>query len=260
VKLSFNRKPVARDLRLRLFPAVAGAAAALLLVKAVEFSVTQKPAAEPIAQFALERPDPLVTGSTSPPKEEPASPSKEKKPAPAPPPEPGTKVDLEAPATSQAEKELLERLAKRRQELEQREQELQTRENLLKAADKKMEQRILELKNLEGNAAQKAEQSQEQPQAGLKNLVVMYEAMKPKDAARVFDKLSMQVLIPVVQAMNPRKMSEILAAMSPDVAGRLTVELAARSLNVPPPAVAPAAAASGALPAGELQAIPQKKP
>ena len=136
---------------------------------------------------------------------------------------------------------------------------MQTRENLLKAADKKLETRIQELKNLEGNVPQKTDQAAEQAQAGLKNLVVMYEAMKPKDAARVFDKLSMQVLIPVVQAMNPRKMSEVLAAMSPDVAGRLTVELAARSLNVPPPAPAPAAAAGGALPAGELQAIPQKK-
>ena len=246
-----NRKPVGRDLKLRLFPAVAGAAAALLFMKVVELSVSSKPSFDPFAGFTAVRGDPLTTGSTEPAKDK----KKEEPPAP-----PGTKVDLESPPVSAAEKELLERLAKRRQELEQREQDLQTRENLLKAADKKLETRIQELKAMEGNAP-KAEQNQEQAQAqaGLKNLVIMYEAMKPKDAARVFDKLSMQVLIPVVQAMNPRKMSEVLAAMSPDVAGRLTVELAARSLNTPAPAQAAAPAPAGQLPAGELQAIPQKK-
>jgi flagellar motility protein MotE (MotC chaperone) len=250
LKLAWNRKPVGRDFRLRLFPAVAGAAAALLLLKAVELATLPPAAVDPAATLTILKGDPAVTGST-------AAPNEKKKEEPPPPPA-GTKVDLEAPATSAAEKELLERLAKRRQELEQREQDLQTRENLLKAADKKLETRIQELKNLEGNVP-KTEQASEQVQAGLKNLVVMYEAMKPKDAARVFDKLSMQVLIPVVQAMNPRKMSEILAAMSPDVAGRLTVELAARSLNTPVPPPAPSAAAPGRLPAGELQAIPQKK-
>lgn len=251
MKLSFNRKPIGWDVRIRLFPAVAGAAAALLFVKVVELSVTSRPSLDPFAGFTAIRKDPATTGSTEPPKEK-------KKEEPLPPPA-GTKVDLDSPPASAAEKELLERLAKRRQELEQREQDLQTRENLLKAADKKLETRIQELKNLEGNAP-KPEQTPEQTQAGLKNLVIMYEAMKPKDAARVFDKLSMQVLIPVVQAMNPRKMSEVLAAMSPDVAGRLTVELAARSLNAPAQAPAPSAAPAGQLPAGELQAIPQKKP
>jgi flagellar motility protein MotE (MotC chaperone) len=249
LKVGFNRKPVGRDFKLRLFPAVAGAAAALLFVKVAEIAATSRPILDPFAFVGLGN-DPLVTGSTAP--------AKEKKDEPPPPP-PGTKVDLNAPPVSAAEKELLERLAKRRQELDQQEQDLQTRENLLKAADKKLETRIQELKNLESNAP-KADQAQEQAQAGLKNLVIMYEAMKPKDAARVFDKLSMPVLIPVVQAMNPRKMSEILAAMSPDVAGKLTVELAARSLNTQPSQVSPPVAAARQLPAGELQAIPQKKP
>ncbi|WP_374525438.1 hypothetical protein, partial [Sphingopyxis sp.] len=65
------------------------------------------------------------------------------------------------------------------------------------------------------------------------------------------------------QAMNPRKMSEVLAAMSPDVAGRLTVELAARSLNAqapaPAPAAAPAATMTEAAPAAAPAAPAAKK-
>jgi flagellar motility protein MotE (MotC chaperone) len=57
----------------------------------------------------------------------------------------------------------------------------------------------------------------------------MYENMKPREAARVFDRLAADVLVPVVLQMNPRKMSEVLAAMSPDSAEKLTVALANRA-------------------------------
>ena len=57
----------------------------------------------------------------------------------------------------------------------------------------------------------------------------MYENMKAKDAAKVFDRLNMRVLIEVVNAMNPRRMSDILGQMTPEVAERLTIEIANRS-------------------------------
>ena len=69
----------------------------------------------------------------------------------------------------------------------------------------------------------------------------MYESMKPKEAAKVFDRLNMRVLVEVVNAMNPRRMSDILAQMTPEVAERLTLEIATRSGAVDKTA-APAAA------------------
>jgi flagellar motility protein MotE (MotC chaperone) len=56
----------------------------------------------------------------------------------------------------------------------------------------------------------------------------MYEAMKPKDAARVFDRLEMPVLIEIASQIAPRKMSDILGLMQSEAAERLTVELARR--------------------------------
>lgn len=85
----------------------------------------------------------------------------------------------------------------------------------------------------------------------VKNLVIMYETMKPKDAARVFDRLALDILVPVVQQINPRKMSDVLAAMSPEAAERLTVALSLRGR----PAVA-AERPPAPMPAGnELPAI-----
>jgi flagellar motility protein MotE (MotC chaperone) len=84
----------------------------------------------------------------------------------------------------------------------------------------------------------------------------MYENMKPRDAARVFDRLSIDILVSVVLQMNPRKMSEVLAAMTPESAEKLTVALANRAKGRGDEM----AGAPAALPANELQAItPQRR-
>jgi flagellar motility protein MotE (MotC chaperone) len=57
----------------------------------------------------------------------------------------------------------------------------------------------------------------------------MYENMKPRDAAKIFDRLEIGVLLEVASKIEPRKMADILAQMSPDSAQRLTVELASRA-------------------------------
>jgi flagellar motility protein MotE (MotC chaperone) len=237
--------------RVQLLPAVSIAAGALLSIKIAQIWLGYG------SDFDHPR-DIEITGSTAPAKE---------KPKPPPEPPAGKPVNLDQPPPS-AEHGILEKLGQRRQELEERQRELDTREQLLKAADKKLEDRLKELRQLEQKPAAGGEAGAQpgapgapgQPEAPptLKNLVTMYEAMKPKDAAKVFDRLDMRVLVPVVTAMNPKKMSEVLAAMTPEAAGKLTVELATRSLKGTAPARP--AADPGALPAGELQAIEPKRP
>ena len=51
--------------------------------------------------------------------------------------------------------------------------------------------------------------------------------------AKIFDRLEMPVLIALVSKIKPRAMSEIMAQMQPDVAERLTVELASRAAGTP---------------------------
>lgn len=53
-------------------------------------------------------------------------------------------------------------------------------------------------------------------------LVALYEGMKPKAAAAVFDKLDTGTLLELAQHMNPRKLSPIIAAMDPEKASRIT--------------------------------------
>ena len=79
----------------------------------------------------------------------------------------------------------------------------------------------------------------------------MYEGMKPKDAAKVFDRLEMPVLFEIASQIAPRKMSDILGLMSTEAAERLTVEMARR-------AGTDKSAATADLPKIEGKLLPQK--
>jgi flagellar motility protein MotE (MotC chaperone) len=139
----------------------------------------------------------------------------------------GTPIPLERPV-SPAERAILERLAERRTELEKRASELDMRENLLKGAEKRLEGRIAELKDLEARVNSAVQTKDEAEVTRFKNVVTMYENMKAKDAAKIFDRLDLKILVEVATQLNPRRMSDVLAQMSPEAAERLTVELAAR--------------------------------
>jgi flagellar motility protein MotE (MotC chaperone) len=153
---------------------------------------------------------------------------KEAKTAPPPKSVNGLKVNLE-PVAPRGERAILERLSDRRQQLDARDEELAMRENLLKAAEKRVEAKVAELKALEAKVKTALNQRDETEAKRFKGIVAMYENMKPKDAARIFDRLDMKILVDVSTQMKPATMSAILAQMSPEAAERLTVELAQRA-------------------------------
>jgi flagellar motility protein MotE (MotC chaperone) len=194
-----------------------------------------------------------VTGSVDKPPEK-AAEKETPKPAVAP---PETKPDgmvfhpeENRQPVSASERAILERLQSRRQELEARAREIDIRESLLKAAEKRIEARVEDVKANDSRAAVMNAQKAEAEAARFKGIITMYEGMKPKDAAKVFDRLEMPVLIEIASQIAPRKMSDILGLMSPEAAERLTVELAHRAGGEK--------SASTELPKIEGKMIPQK--
>ncbi len=175
------------------------------------------------------------TGATKPPAPAPkeAADGGGDKKAPAQPVEPkrepdGIAIQLDPKPVSAAERAILERLMERRQELEQRARELDVRETLLLEAEKRIESRTNDLKEVEARITVATEKKDEADRARLKSLVTMYESMKAKDAARIFDRLEIRLATEVANQINPRRMSDIMAQMAPEAAERLTVELANR--------------------------------
>lgn len=126
------------------------------------------------------------------------------------------------------ELDILQALGERRRELERREKAVLEREALLAAAERRLEEKLASLKDLQKTIEQSLQQRDGEGEAQILSLVKIYESMKPKDAARIFDQLEMDVLMPVVERMKERKTAPILAKMVPDKAREVTAELARR--------------------------------
>lgn len=139
----------------------------------------------------------------------------------------GKLVPLAALGGDNSEVALESRLAERRSEIDRMQAELDMRIALVEAAERRLDERAAALAALEAQVATLVDEKQAAEEAGFLSIVSMYETMKPKDAAKIFDNLELPVLVKVVRAMNPRKMSPILAAMSPASAKLLTAAMAA---------------------------------
>lgn len=146
-------------------------------------------------------------------------------------------VDLPDDPTlfTKSEIEVLQSLSLRRKELEERDREMDMRANLLRITETRVEERIAELKKIETQIGALLKRHDEEKEYKFKRLVKVYENMKPKDAARIFDIMEMKILLEMVERMKESKMAPILAKMNGDAAKALTIELANRR-RLPDPA------------------------
>ena len=124
-----------------------------------------------------------------------------------------------------AEIDLLQQLAERRQVLESREQEFEIRTGLLAAAESRIDKKVEELKVLRETISGLIKTFDAQQDAKLLSLVKIYENMKPKEAAKIFEELQMDTLLEVAERMKERKLAPIMAKMHPEKARDMTVEL-----------------------------------
>jgi flagellar motility protein MotE (MotC chaperone) len=133
--------------------------------------------------------------------------------------------DGPAPMTD-GEKAVLLDLRARREQLDAREAALANRESMLTAAEQKLSAQIGELQGLQQRLEALDASRKEQESAAWQGLVKVYEAMKPRDAATIFNDLGMPVLLSVIDRMKEAKAAAILAAMVPDKARDVTTQLA----------------------------------
>ncbi|GJL84375.1 MAG: hypothetical protein DHS20C02_01500 [Micavibrio sp.] len=122
--------------------------------------------------------------------------------------------------------ELFEDLSKRRKDIVQKERQMLTREALLRTAEKELDRKFQELSQLRGEIESLLEKQSEEEQGRVQSLVKIYEGMKPKDAARIFNTLDLDILVTVMGKMSERKLSPVLAKMNPERARTVTIMLA----------------------------------
>ncbi len=122
--------------------------------------------------------------------------------------------------------ELFNDLAKRRDQLDKQEKDINVREALLKAAEQEIARKYQELSKLRVEIEGLLKNQSEEENKRISSLVKIYEGMKPKDAARIFDTLDIDILLSVISKMSERKVSPILAAMNPERVRTITIMLA----------------------------------
>jgi flagellar motility protein MotE (MotC chaperone) len=136
---------------------------------------------------------------------------------------------------TQPEIDLLQQLANRREGLEKQADDLLVREGLVTAAEQRINTKIRELKRLQATIQSLIKTHDEQQENKLRSLVRIYEAMKPKDAARIFEQLELDTLLSVAERMKERRLAPVMAQMNPEKAKEMTVQLS-KLRNLPGPA------------------------
>lgn len=245
--------------QMRLLPATIATLALVLLFKTTALTralidaegtgvVTVAEAATPNASPAPAAQVP--TQSVQPPQKPAASPTA---PSPAAAATPQPEAPVATPVTagpvappsepSESERAVLQELRDRRRALDTRDAALSEREHVVAAAERRLMQRVAELEALQAKLETLEKARQAQNETNWRGLVMVYEKMKPAQAASIFDNLDDAVLLPLLDRMKELKAAPILAAMRPDRARDATAALAklrtASVTPVPMPASVP---------------------
>lgn len=126
---------------------------------------------------------------------------------------------------SRSEIELLKELQKRRNHIDKEKANLNVREQVLKETENKIDKKVIELQNLQNQVEDLMKQYNQKENSKILSLVKIYENMKPKDAAKIFNELEMPILIKVISNMKEVKVAPIIAAMDSTKARDVSLEI-----------------------------------
>ncbi len=209
-----QKRPAKSAAAVRLIPAAMVTVGALLGLKAVAMAADVAQTAEPAQEASGDHAaaPPAAAGAATTPAAQCAAPSL-----------------AEMAGLSQAEVQVLQALSARREALDQRAETFDTQDELMLAAEQRLTQRLAELRQLEANVNDLLGQLDEAQEQRLASLVDVYQRMRAKDAAEVFDGLEDDVLVQVASRMRQANLAEVMGRMDANRARALTQMLADRA-------------------------------
>jgi flagellar motility protein MotE (MotC chaperone) len=117
-------------------------------------------------------------------------------------------------------------LQRRRTEVLELEAALALREAAVRAAEADLKAQVDRLETFRRDLEALVGEAETEEEERLQQLVRMYESMRAKSAAAIFDRLELPVILAVAKRMREARMAAILAAMDPARARLVTSELA----------------------------------
>lgn len=144
-------------------------------------------------------------------------------------PDAGAGETAESPLRGSTEMSLIADLRARRDALEERERRADLREQLLASTEQRIDKKLEELRVIQSRIESLVVQHEDQQNEQINNIVKVYEAMRPKDAGPIFQRLDLEIQTLVATRMKDANMAAMLAEMNPEAAKTLTARLAQRT-------------------------------
>lgn len=132
---------------------------------------------------------------------------------------------------TQSEIAILQELAERREALDLRSKEIDKKAVQLKVTEEEIGKKLVQLQNYEKKLRALMKEYNAKEKAKLDSLVKVYTSMKPKDAARIFNTLDLEITTALVREMKPSASSAIISQMEASKAKAITDALIGNSLN-----------------------------
>lgn len=133
-----------------------------------------------------------------------------------------------SPTFTPEEINILQRLDERRKALDMQEKDLVLKQNVLHATENRIDDKLQQLKTLHDQVGTLLADYQDKENKKIDQLVKIYENMKPKEAAPIFERTELSVLLDILVRMPEKKSAPILAKMDPQLAKEATTALALR--------------------------------
>lgn len=128
---------------------------------------------------------------------------------------------------------LLTELLRREEDLNRREAVIQDREHAMDIADQAIETRLTLLQEAEESLRETVTIAEKAAENDLTQLTDVYQNMKPKDAAALFETMDAVFAAGFLSRMPPDAAANVMAGLSPEAAYTISVVMAGRNANAP---------------------------
>lgn len=133
----------------------------------------------------------------------------------------------------QDSEELLDLIIERQDYLDEFEQTLMDREQVLKVVKLQLEKKLLELEDAENELANTLAIADKAAEEDITRLTSVYENMKSKEAAEIFETMDISFAAGFLSRMRPDAAAGILSNVDTKVAYAISVVMAGRNVGAP---------------------------
>jgi len=131
-------------------------------------------------------------------------------------------------ALTDTERQILLNLMDRKRQLDERDALLNQREEQLRALRDNIQQQVAELKRLQADIEASMDAKKAQDAENLQKVVNLYNGMDPNRAAEKLEQLESKYAVQILVAMNQRKAAQLLEALPPATAKRITESIVSK--------------------------------